>query len=157
QFVIMQRVRNEILSKQPPELRITAGEVPPFSIGASATQNIQLAIQGPDLGELGGYAKRITNELAKTPGAVDVDNSLVEGKPELRVGIERDRAAALGVQVADVAGTLQLVVGGLKVSSYGEAGEEYDVRLRADARFRASAETLALVEVPSQKYGAVPL
>src|SRR5262249_46957188 len=84
-------------------------------------------------------------------------SSLVEGKPELRVGIERDRAAAMGVQVADVASTLQLVVGGLKVSSYAEAGEEYDVRLRADARFRSEEAALGPIEVPSSKYGAVPL
>lgn len=157
QFVLMDRVRKEILAKLPPELRVTAGEVPAISAGASATQNIQLAIQGPDLAELGRYATRITDELRATKGAVDVDNSLVLGKPELRVGIERDRAAALGVQVADIAGTLQLLVGGLKISSYGEAGEEYDVRLRADARFRADPATLAIVEVPSQKYGAIPL
>ncbi|MFT3767367.1 MAG: efflux RND transporter permease subunit [Minicystis sp.] len=157
QSVLMQRVRNEVLAKQPPELRVTAGELAAFSVGAAATQSIQLAVQGPDLAQLGVYAKRITEELKKVNGAVDVDSSFVEGKPELRVGIERDRAAALGVQVADVAGTLQLLVGGFKVSSYGEGGEEYDIRLRADARFRADPATLSLVDVPSNKYGAVPL
>ncbi|APR81820.1 Acriflavin resistance protein [Minicystis rosea] len=157
QAEIMQRTRNEILAKLPPELRVTAGEVAAFSVGAAATQNIQLAIRGPDLAQLGVYAKRITAELRKVPGAVDIDNSFVEGKPELRVGIERDRAATLGVQVADVASTLQLLVGGFKVSSYGEGGEEYDIRLRADQRFRTDAETLALVDVPSTKFGAIPL
>jgi hydrophobe/amphiphile efflux-1 (HAE1) family protein len=157
QFALMERVRKEILAKQPPELRLNVGEVQAFSVGASATQNIQLALQGPDLAQLGVYAKRITEELKKTPGAVDVDNSLVEGKPEVRVSIERDRAATLGVQVADVASGLQLLVGGLKVSSYGEGGEEYDVRLRADARFRADPASFSLVDVPSQKHGSVSL
>jgi hydrophobe/amphiphile efflux-1 (HAE1) family protein len=157
QAVITDRARNEVLAKLPPELRVTAGEVPPFSVGASATQNVQMAITGPDLAQLGVYAKRITAALRATPGAVDVDTSFVEGKPELEVRIERDRAAALGVQVADVAGTLQLLVGGLKVSSYGERGEEYDIRLRAGAQYRADTETLALVDVPSTKLGTVPL
>jgi hydrophobe/amphiphile efflux-1 (HAE1) family protein len=157
QFDLMQRTRTEILAKQPPDVRLTAGEVQPISLGSVATQNIQMALQGPDLAQLGVYAARITEELKKTPGAVDVDNSLVNGKPELRAAIERDRAADLGVQVADVAGTLQLVVGGLKVSSYAEGGEEYDVRIRADARYRADAATLALVSVPSSKYGSIPL
>jgi hydrophobe/amphiphile efflux-1 (HAE1) family protein len=157
QLVIMERVRKEILSKLPPTLRVTAGEVPPFAVGAVSTQHVQLAIRGPDLNALAAHAKRITEKLRKVKGAVDVDNSLVEGKPELRVGIERDRAAALGVQVADIASTLQLVIGGLKVSSYGEGGEEYDIRVRADARFRTDPATLALLEVPSQKFGTIPL
>ncbi|WP_441290387.1 efflux RND transporter permease subunit [Sorangium sp. KYC3313] len=157
QLAVMQRVREEILAKLPKELRVTAGEVQAISSGGQSSARIQVAIQGPDLDRLGEYAARITEELRKVPGAVDVDNSLVVGKPELRATIDRDRAADLGVQVADVAGALQLFVGGLKVSTYSEAGEQYDVRVRADAKHRADAESLAFLTVPSSKHGAVPL
>ncbi|WP_438033790.1 efflux RND transporter permease subunit [Sorangium sp. So ce204] len=157
QLAIMQRVREEILAKLPEELRVTAGEVQAVSSGGQSSARIQVAIQGPDLDRLGEYAARITEELRKVPGAVDVDNSLVVGKPELRAVIDRDRAADLGVQVADVAGALQLFVGGLKVSTYSEAGEQYDVRVRADAQHRADAGSLAFLTVPSSKHGAVPL
>ncbi|WP_437287212.1 efflux RND transporter permease subunit [Sorangium sp. So ce406] len=157
QLQIMQKAREEVLAKLPPELRVTAGEVQAISSGGQSTGRIQVALQGPDLDRLAEYAARITEELRKVPGAVDVDNSLVVGKPELRATIDRDRAADLGVQVADVAGALQLFVGGLKVSTYSEAGEQYDVRMRADARYRADAESLSFLTVPSSKYGAVPL
>jgi multidrug efflux pump subunit AcrB len=56
-----------------------------------------------------------------------------------------------------VAQTLQLLVGGLKVSSYAEGGEDYDVRVRADREFRSDARGLQLVTVPSTRYGSVPL
>ncbi|XXX76148.1 efflux RND transporter permease subunit [Sorangium sp. So ce134] len=157
QLQIMQRARDEILSKLPPGLRATAGEVQAISSGGQSSARIQVALQGPDLDRLAEYATRITEELRKVPGAVDVDNSLVVGKPELRAIIDRDRAADLGVQVADVAGALQLFVGGLKVSTYSEAGEQYDVRMRADARHRADAQSLSFLSVPSSKHGAVPL
>ncbi|WP_433931054.1 efflux RND transporter permease subunit [Sorangium cellulosum] len=157
QLQIMQKAREEILARLPPELRVTAGEVQAISSGGQSTGRIQVALQGPDLDRLAEYAARITEELRRVPGAVDVDNSLVVGKPELRATIDRDRAADLGVQVADVAGALQLFVGGLKVSTYSEAGEQYDVRMRADARYRADAESLSFLTVPSSKYGAVPL
>ncbi len=153
---LMQRVRVEILAKQPPEIRVTAGEVQAISTGMSAART-QMALQGPELTKLSEHALHITEALKKFPGSVDVDNTLVVGQPELRAIIDRDRAADLGVQVADVATTLQVFVGGLKISSYAEGGEQYDVRLRADARYRASEETLALITVPSTKYGAVPL
>ncbi len=156
QFQIMDRVRKEIVAKAPKEYRITTGEVAAFSTGQSSA-GVQMAITGPDIDKLASYATHITDELKKDPNALDVDNTLILGKPELRVRILRDRAAELGVRVADVADTLRLLVGGLKVSSYAEAGEEYDVRVRADARFRADADALSLVTVPSSKLGNVAL
>jgi multidrug efflux pump subunit AcrB len=156
QLELRDRVRKEILAKQPPGYRLTVGEVSAISTGGSSAF-ISYAIAGPDLARLGEYATRITDGLRKVPGAVDVDNSLVVGKPELRVFLDRELAADLGVQVAAVASTLQLFVGGLKGSSYAEAGEQYDIRIRADARYRTDPEALALVSVPSSKYGTVAL
>ena len=51
-------------------------------------------------------------KLPGVPGVVDVDSSLILGKPELRVHIDRTKAADLGVSVADIAETLRLLVGG---------------------------------------------
>ena len=61
------------------------------------------------------------------------------------------------MRVADVADALRILVAGRKVSSYGEGGEEYDVRLRADGPHRTSEHTLAAMAVPSTKQGLVPL
>ena len=60
QLEIMQRVRKEILARQPPELRITAGEVQAVSSGGQSSARTQIALQGPDLDKLGEYATRIT-------------------------------------------------------------------------------------------------
>jgi hydrophobe/amphiphile efflux-1 (HAE1) family protein len=157
QVEVMQRARKDVLSKLPAEIRATAGEVQIISAGGMSASAVQMALTGPDLDQLTAYAQRITEEMKKVPGAVDVDNSLVIGKPELTAQIDRDRAASLGVSVADVAMTLQMFVAGLKVSSYAEGGEQYDVRMRAEPRFRADADTLALLSVPSMKVGSVPL
>ena len=82
---------------------------------------------------------------------------LIVGKPELSVFVDRARAADLGVQVVDVASALQLLVGGQKVSSYAENGEQYDIRLRATPEFRTSEDQLQLITVPSRKVGLVSL
>ncbi len=153
----MQKARTDVIAHLPPQIRATAGEVQLISGGGFSAATIQMSLQGPDLEQLSQYAAHITERFKGAPGAVDVDNTFVVGKPQLRVAIERDRAADLGVQVADVAETLQLFVGGLKASSYAEHGEEYDVRVRADARFRATPESLALMTVPSSRLGSVPL
>jgi hydrophobe/amphiphile efflux-1 (HAE1) family protein len=156
QIDIMSYVRNEIVAKQPKELRIDVSEVDAFNSGQS-TAAVQYALSGPDLSKLAEYSTKIADKLKKVPGAVDVDTTLVIGKPELQVTIDREKSADLGVQVADIAQTLQLLVGGLKVSTYAEGGEDYDVRARADKQYRTDAEGLALVTVPSSRYGSIPL
>ena len=153
---LMDRVRTEVLPRHPSELSITLGEVQGISTGA-ANANVMYSITGPDLDVLAEKATRITEELKKVPGAVDVQSSLVTGKPALAVSIDRERAADQGVRMNDVATAMQLFVGGVKATTYSEAGEQYDVRLRADARFRADEEGLSLLSVPSMKHGAVPL
>ncbi len=156
QLDLMARIRKDIIAKQSKELRIDVSEVDAFNSGQS-TAAVQYGISGPDLNKLAEYSKVMVAKLKKVPGAVDVDTNLVLGKPEIDVAIDREKAASLGVQVADIAQTLQLLIGGLKVSTYAESGEDYDVRVRAERRFRADAEGLALVTVPSTIYGSVPL
>jgi hydrophobe/amphiphile efflux-1 (HAE1) family protein len=156
QIDLMARVRNEIVAKQAKDLRIDVSEVDAFNSGQS-TASVQYAVSGPDLNKLAEYSTKISEKLKKVPGAVDVDTTLVIGKPEVQVVIDREKAADLGVQVADIAQTLQLLVGGLKVSTYAEGGEDYDVRARADKAYRTDTEGLALVTVPSSRYGSVPL
>jgi multidrug efflux pump subunit AcrB len=118
---------------------------------------INYEITGPDLGRLEEYSKRLVERVKKVPGAADVDTSSIGGRPELAVAIDRDRAADLGVPIPELGSTLRLLVGGLQVSTYEEQGQTYDVYVRADETFRVDAESLALVTVPSTKFGSVPL
>lgn len=157
QLEIMQRTRTEIVPKLGKEYRVQVGEVPDFGGSGESNAPIQYTLVGPDLDELARIATKIVEEAKKVPGAVDVDSSLVVGKPELEVTIARDRAADLGVSVSDIASTLQLFAGDLKVSTYAEAGQQYDVRARAADRFRSTESALATLSVPSRKVGAVAL
>ncbi|WP_224362313.1 efflux RND transporter permease subunit [Hyalangium versicolor] len=153
---IAARARRDIVSKQPKELRIDVSDVSAFNAGSSS-KAVQYILNGPDLDKLGEYSKRVVEELKKTPGAVDVDSSLVVGKPEVRVHVLRDKAADLGVQVSDISNALRLLVGGLKVSTYQEGGENYDVRVRAQEADRSQVERINLMTVPSSRLGMVPL
>jgi hydrophobe/amphiphile efflux-1 (HAE1) family protein len=157
QAEIMDIVRREIIAKQPKDLRITVADVQPFSGGGFANAAVQYTLRGPDLKRLETATAHILEKFKKVPGAVDVDSTFIVGKPEIGVYIDRARAADLGVNVVDIASALGLLVEGTKVSSYEEKGEEYDVHVRADARYRADVEGLRLLTVPSQKLGSVPL
>ena len=137
-------------------LRTSVSLVNAFS-GGGANYPVMYQIQGSDLRQLEVYAAKLLAKVKAMPGAVDPDTSLVTGKPELRVNIDRDRAADLGVNVSDIAGALRLLVGGYQVSTYNENGEQYEVYARAEAQSRESTEDLKRLRVPSAKLGSVTL
>ena len=118
---------------------------------------IQYTLSGPDLGKLNQYAQAMLTLMKTAPDVVDADSSLVLGKPELRISIDRERAADLGVRVNDIAQALNIMVAGQNVSTFETGADEYDVRLRAMSESRASAETLKRLIVASSKRGWVSL
>lgn len=158
QFDLMNHVRENILPRyRAQDLRIGVTPVSAISGGGMSQADIQFMIGGRDMQKLEQYAQRLMDDLRKTPGAVDVDSSLVVGKPQFGVKVDRAKAADLGVQIADVANTLRLLVAGDKVTDYNEKGEQYEVHVRALPRFRNRLDELATVSVPSSKYGVVAL
>jgi hydrophobic/amphiphilic exporter-1 (mainly G- bacteria), HAE1 family len=158
QFQVMDQVRTQVLPRFAAEkLRTSVSQVAAFSGGGMANKEVAYYVSGPDLQKLGEVSQRLASALAKVPGVVDVDTTLILGKPELSVNLDRRKAAELGVQVADVANTLRVMVGGRKVSTYNESGEQYEVHARAVQQGRTNAEGLSQMAVPSVKLGAVSL
>jgi HAE1 family hydrophobic/amphiphilic exporter-1 len=133
--------------------------MPPAAIsgGGNANADVVFVIRGPEIAKLKEYSSRVTEILRDTPGAVDVDTSLEEGKPEVRVNINRDKASDLGVSVGSIANALRTMVGGQVISSYRSGDDRYDVRLRVDKSYRDSAESIAKLYVPSTKAGNMRL
>jgi HAE1 family hydrophobic/amphiphilic exporter-1 len=158
QFTVMNDVRANIVPKFATS-NVRTGVRPVATIGGGGNQNaeIQFTINGPDLDKLETFAAAVAEQAKKQPGVVDVDTSLNVGKPELSVHLDRLKAADLGVQVADAAEALRLLVGGDQVTTYNEGGEQYEVHVRALAGDRASAQAIGQLTVPSSRVGSVPL
>ena len=154
---VMDRVRKEILPHYADwKLRTDVSYVNAFSSGQKNAE-IMYVINGPDLNQLAKISDALMAKLRTVPGIVDVDSSLIFGKPELGVTVGRSKASDLGVSVADVAETLRVLVGGEKVSAFDDGGEQYDVYLRARPEDRADEASLRRFNVPSNRLGAVPL
>jgi hydrophobic/amphiphilic exporter-1 (mainly G- bacteria), HAE1 family len=146
----------EILTRYPKDLRTSVGQAASGPGGGQA--DVQFTLTGPDLDKLNTYSQALLAKLKAMPNVADADSSLVYGKPELRVEIDRQRAADLGVRVSDIAQALNTMVAGQVVSSFPSGGEEYDVRVRADMQYRTSAEGLRQLTVFSTNTrGWVPL
>ncbi len=129
QFDVMADAR-KILAEYP-DLRTSVQAVNLFGGGGQRMSDFEFDLVGPEIEKLEEYSNTIMAEMRKTPGFVDVDSTLALRKPEIRVNIDRKKAADLGIRVEDVAGTLRTLVGGEPVTKYKEADEQYDVWLRA--------------------------
>jgi len=158
---LMLRARSEIVGKYlkefPDQLRTSVNPVAAISGGGFRNSDIQFVIGGPDLDKLTKYSDALLAKLKTIPDVVDADSTLISGKPELRVVIDRARAADLGVRIGDVAQSLNTLVAGQKVSTFNAGTDEYNVRVRAVGQFRANAEGLKRMLVASQKLGWVSL
>lgn len=161
QSELMVRARSEILTKYSKEyqgqLRTSVQQVAAISGGGFRNADIQYVIGGPDLEKLTKYSEALLQKMKTIPDVVDADSTLITGKPELRVVIDRARAADLGVRVADIAQALNTLVAGQKVSTFNAGTDQYNVRVRAIGQYRASVEGLQRMIVSSAKIGWVSL
>jgi HAE1 family hydrophobic/amphiphilic exporter-1 len=141
------------------DLRCGVRNVQSFNIGGG-NSDIDFALRGPDLQALAGYANQLREKAKELGGIVDSDTTLKLDKPELRVTVDRRRAADLGVQMSDIASALRLMVGGDdRVSRFHDPGvnDDYDVQLRLEQGRRNDPEAIMELFVPSSRGGLVRL
>jgi HAE1 family hydrophobic/amphiphilic exporter-1 len=112
------------------------------NVGGGRSQ-LSFSLSGPDLERLNGYADTLMARMRATTGFVDVDSGAAMRRPEVRVRVDRQRAADLGVRAGDVATALRTMVGGEPVSKLRVGDEQYDVWLRLDPADRDSVAALA--------------
>ncbi len=155
QVQLMQMTR-QLLKKYPPEIH--SGVELVSSVGGNQSNaEIQFYIQGPDLDQLAKYSDTLLAQMKSMPGVADPDSTLRSGKPEVRLVINRARAADLGVSVLDIEQALNSLVAGQVASTFNAGEDQYDVRVRAEEQFRTDEAGLASMTVPSAKRGSVGL
>jgi HAE1 family hydrophobic/amphiphilic exporter-1 len=124
----------------------------PLGGGESSFYPIQLNLSGPNLRRLADYSLRILAAVEKKPYTSDSKAGVNLSNPEVRVAVDRQRAADLGVRISDLAGALRLMVSGEdEISSYRENGERYPVKMRVREDQRADANAIGALMVPSSR------
>jgi HAE1 family hydrophobic/amphiphilic exporter-1 len=146
----------KLLKTYPKEIKASVELV--SSVGGNQSNaEVQYMISGPDLKKLEQYSTRLQEKIKTIPDLVDIDSTYRPGKPELRVEINREKAADLGVQAGDIAQALNVLVAGQVASNFNAGDDQYDVRVRSVGEYRASIEGLKRMTVASSKRGAVAL
>ena len=132
---------------------------PSNAVGGGGARNadIQYVISGPNIEKLGEYANELAEKAKTIPDATDIDTSLVIGKPEIQVKIDRARANDLGVSVTSIAQALNTMVAGQDITTFSQGDDQFDVIIRAEREFRIGQEGLKSMVVPSSKAGLITL
>jgi HAE1 family hydrophobic/amphiphilic exporter-1 len=117
------------------------------------TKPIQISLRGSDLARLAPLSEKLMAQVRNTPGAVDVDTSEEKPQTEVRIGVNRNAAADLGLDLGTVASTMRGLVAGEVVSQFEDRdGDSYDVRLRVERSDRTREIDLLGLDLPAQ-YG----
>jgi len=146
---VMQEIRTRLRKYK--DLRTSVRNAQSFNIGGGGWA-IDFVLRGPDLETLAKYAEEL-RQKSEELGIIDADTTLKLDKPELRVEIDRTRAADLGVSTEDVASALRLMVGGdQRVSRFHDesVNDDYDVQIRLSQGQRNDPATISRLYVPRQ-------
>lgn len=120
-------------------------------------QPINIVLGGPEYAELAQWRDKLIAKMEQNPGFFSVDSDYKETRPQMRVEIDRQRAADLGVPVTDIGHALETMMGSRRVTTFVQNGEEYDVIVQSDRELRASPEDLAAIQVRARDGALVPL
>ena len=104
--------------------------------GPGGGNGLTLLIQGPELDQIQTYVDTLVEKLKVTPGFVDATTNFTRTQQELRIVVDRVRAADLGVSLDSLANNLRTLVAGEQATVYREGDRQYEVILRLEDKFR---------------------
>jgi multidrug efflux pump subunit AcrB len=136
--------------------RVAIAEVPP---GPPVLQTLVAEVYGPDAAARTKLAEEVRGLFKRTPGVVDVDWYAEDPREKHELRVDKEKAAAQGVDLGAVTRTLEVAVAGTPVGLLHAPREQEDVPLVLEVprAYRADTETLLGLRVPAASGAMVPL
>ncbi|MBT6412329.1 MAG: efflux RND transporter permease subunit [Betaproteobacteria bacterium] len=130
----------------------------PLSLGQSFTaKEIEYVIYGNSYEELQGHVNTVMAKLRAYPGITGLDTDLKLNKPQLRVNVDREKAASMGISMATIGTTVETLLGGRDVTRYKREGKQYDVVLQMEDAKRRQPTDLTSIYVRARSGQLVQL
>jgi multidrug efflux pump subunit AcrB len=126
-------------------------------MGPPTGKEITIELDGDRVDVLAKMLPAIYARIKDVPGLVDLTDDLVASKPEIRFNVDRQKAALAGVSTTWVAQFIKMYALGIKVGTYREGDDEYDIVVRSDERFRNDLNKLLSLYVLDATGTAIPL
>jgi multidrug efflux pump subunit AcrB len=138
-----------------PNARFTVRE---FSNGPPVSAPIEVRVVGPDLAVIERIATDVERLLERIPGTRDVENPLAVSRTNLRIAVDPQKAALLGVPMVDFDRTVRLAISGIEAGTFkDDSGEQYPITVRTPLAGRADLESLDNLRIPTVTGASLPL
>ncbi len=125
-----------------PDLKAVIMDLSQAGFSSSRGFPLEFTVRGPDWDKLTDLATGLVARLEKSGEVIDVDTDYRTGMPEVRVLPDRAAAYAHGVSITSIGTVINAMVGGTRSGLFTDAGRRYDVRVRAEPRYRLNAEDI---------------
>ena len=119
------------------------------AISGTGGKSIQVEVIGHSFAETGAVADKIKAVMEKVPGAVDVSTSRELKRPEIRIQVNREKAASLGLNMRTIADSIKTYIEGTSATRYRESGDTYDIYVRLNEESRTKKEDIESLIVVS--------
>jgi len=116
-------------------------------MGPPVGSAVNIEISGDDYKILGELSMLIKESIKTVPGLVDLKDDFDDGRPELRVEIDREKAALYGLNTRLIANSIRTAINGFTASKYRVDEDEYDITVRLKEEQRSSINSLETLEV----------
>jgi len=149
--ITVDEVRKRV--KDIPGAQITVAEQ---EMGVPTGPPINIEISGDNVYVLGKIARQISGVLEKIPFVQDIRDDYVAGSPTVKVRIDRQKAALLGLSTQTVGFVLKVAYNGMKVSTFREGDDDYDITVQLSEMDRGNTDILRELLIPTAN-GLIPL
>jgi multidrug efflux pump len=157
------RIQQDIVDELNPALTAIPGvsayatNPPPIDVVDDGKDSVQLVIRGPAYEVLDEVVTKIREELFGRPLTVNLATDLDLNKPEVRVDVNRDKAADLGIPVETIGRTMETFLGGRKASTFMREGREYPVIIKTKSQHRSTGSDIEHLQVRGTAGNLIPL
>ena len=131
------------------EVKLNVAGIPGARIDVNKPQEgpptgsaVEIQIKGENFEILNNISENIIKIIKNIPGIVELKDNYERGKPELRIEIDREKAALLGLNTSHIASTIRTAINGTKASDFRLGQDEYDITVRFNKNFRKSYSDL---------------
>ncbi|GAB4375937.1 MAG: efflux RND transporter permease subunit [Calditrichia bacterium] len=136
-FVTLEQVKRKVEGIPGAQIDVTKPQEGPPTGSA-----VEIQIKGENFAILEQISKQIQKTIRTVPGLTELKDNYETGRPELRIRINREKAALLGLNTAQVASTIRTAVNGSEASEYRVGQDEYDITVRFSKDYRKSYSDL---------------
>ncbi len=151
-FKTIEEIRSAIANITTADVRIQKQ-----SGGPPTGPPVNIEISGDDFEKLGKIAEDIKRQIKDIPGMKDLKDDFDEARPEIKITIDREKAALYNLNTTTIASTVRTAINGTAASKYRVADKEYDITVRLDSNQRQNIVAIQNIFLPGKDGAKIPL